>query len=158
SFSQKFITKIFEWLGKESNPKISAIYSLLQRQGAEKSLKEILLVFLPFGSKKVTASDNKLIETVISSLDSAGIPALSPFFELEVKKDAEFLKAFASVISGPINEDFAMKINFLLKTMERSSPQIVENLKRSKTEIAILQDKNNFSESIKQDESDSENP
>lgn len=158
SFSQKFITKIFEWLGKESNPKISAIYSFLQRQGAEKSLNEILLVFLPFGSKKVTVSDKKLIETVISSLDSAGIPALSPFFELEVKKDAEFLEAFASVISGPINEEFAMKINFLLKTMERSSPQIVENLKRSKTEIAILQDKNNFSESIKQDESDSENP
>lgn len=158
SFSQKFITKIFEWLGKESNPRIPILFQTLQKEEMEKTLKEMLLVFLPFGSKKHKLSTKKLIQTVISSLDNAGIPALSPFFELEVTKDPEFQEAFASIISEPTNQNFALKINFLLKTIERRSPEIVEDLKLSKTEIAMPRDQNNFSERIKQDHSDSENP
>lgn len=158
SFSQKFTTKIFEWLGKESNPRIPILFQTLQKEETAKTLKEMFLLFLPFGSKKHKLSTKKLIQTVISSLDNAGIPALSPFFELEVKKDPEFQEAFASVISEPINQNFALKIKFLLKIIERRSPEIIEDLKLSKTKIAILGDQNNFSESVKQDHPDSENP
>ncbi|WP_296703617.1 contractile injection system tape measure protein [Algoriphagus sp.] len=139
SFSQKFISKIYESLGEVLNPKVFAVYKYLQKHGNEKIQKELLFVFLTFTLKKKSLSNLDLIKSLIFNSKKEGILILKDFFRNELINDKDFKESFLSIFSELQNPEKILLIDYLLKGLHESYPDLLKTIGISISKIKSIE-------------------
>lgn len=146
SFSQGFLSKIFESLGEVLNPKIFLLYKTLQNLGEEKIQKELFLVFLNLRNKKNVLSNHDLIKIIISNSNKENVLVYRDFFRNELIKDKEFKEAFLSIISESKSLDNDLILNSLIKGLHITYPDLYKTIGIPKSIIKNFRSSKNLPE------------